>query len=88
MATFNNAYPIVPGPLFHTPPLFYKLNLLTIFDIYNLQLGKLVYETLNDIGPAVIKFQMVSEIHNHSTRQVTWSKNFSSTGWALLGNPS
>ena len=80
LATFNDAYPIVPGPLFHTPPLFYKLKILTIFDIYNLQLGKLVYESLNDIGPTskIIKFQLVSEIHNHSTRQATQGCIFNS----------
>ena len=70
MATFNDAYPIVPGPLYHTPPLFLKLKLLTIFDIFNLQLGKLVYDSINNIGPTqnIIQFSLVSEIHNHCTR--------------------
>ena len=80
MATFNDAYPIEPGLLFHTPPLFYKLKLLTIFDIFNLQLGKLVYESFNDIGPTskIIKFQRVSEIHNLSTRHATCGNIFNS----------
>ena len=34
MATYNDIYPATPGPLAHTPPLFYKLKVLTIFDIY------------------------------------------------------
>ena len=32
LATFNDTYPVYP--LTHTPPLFHKLNLLTIFDTY------------------------------------------------------
>ena len=45
MATYNDIYPATPGPLAHTPPLFYKLY------IYKVQLGKLIYESVNDIGP-------------------------------------
>ena len=33
LATFKDFYPVIPGSLEHTPPLFYKLNLLNIFDI-------------------------------------------------------
>ena len=57
--TFNDFYPQIPGSLEHIPLLFYKLNLLNIFDIYKFQLGKLVYDSLNNI---------VSEIHSHSTQ--------------------
>ena len=68
MATSNDGFPDIPGPLEHTTPLFHKLKILTIFDIYRLQLGKLVFETLNNIGPPVIKFTLASEIHHHDTR--------------------
>ena len=51
LATFMDFFPLIPGPLEHTPPLFYKLNLLNIFDIYKFQLGKLVFDSLNNIGP-------------------------------------
>ena len=70
MATFNDSYPIIPGPLVHSPPLFQKLGLLTIFDIYKLQVGKLVYESVNKLGPAhtIIKFTRASEVHCHNTR--------------------
>ena len=73
MATFNDNYPDVPGPLCHTPPLFYQLKLLNIFDIFNVQLGKLVFDSLNNIGPtnSIIQFTRASEIHDHSTRFVT-----------------
>ena len=80
MATFNDTYPLIPGPLTHTPPLFYKLNLLTIFDIYNLQLGKLVYDSLNNIGPtrSIIQFIRASELHDHETRYANQGNLFSS----------
>ena len=42
MVTYKDGYPFIPGPLSHTPPLFLKLRLLNIFDIFKLQLGKLV----------------------------------------------
>ena len=70
MATYNDVYPNIPGPLVHTPPLFHKLNLLTIYDIFKLQLGKLVFESINLMGPAqsIIKFNRVSDVHSHNTR--------------------
>ena len=59
-------------PLVHllTPPLFHKLKVLTIFDIFKLQLGKLIYESVNNIGPTnkVIIYTMAPEIHSHNTR--------------------
>ena len=69
MATYKDGYPLKPGPLSHTP-LFHKLRLLNIFDIFKLQLGKLVFESTNGIGPSnnVIKFIRVSETHCHNTR--------------------
>ena len=70
MITFNDNYPTIPGPLTHTPPLFHKLKMLKIYDIYKLQVGKFVFESVNDIGPSqsIIKFTRASEIHDHNTR--------------------
>ena len=64
MATDNT------GSWAHTPPLFRKLNLLSIYDIYKLQLGLLVYESKNNIGPIsnIMNFTNVNEIHHHTTR--------------------
>ena len=77
MATFNDKYPDVPGPLSHTPPLFYRLKILTVYDIFKLQLGKLVYE-LNHIGPSnnIIQFTRSNEIHNHNTRYASQGNLF------------
>ena len=59
-----------PRHLEHAPALFYKLNLLNIFDIYKFQLGKLVFESLNNIGPiqGILNFTRAFEILSHSTR--------------------
>ena len=81
MATYNDDYPVVPGPLAHTLPIFLKLNLLTVFDIYKLQVGKFVYESINGIGPSqnIVKFNKVSEVHNYNTRYAT-------SGGLFVGN--
>ena len=70
MITYNDNFPIIPGPLVHTPPLFHKLNMLKIYDIYTLQVGNFVFESVNNIGhsQSVINFIRASEIHAHNTR--------------------
>ena len=70
MITFNDNFPIIPGPLVHTLPLFYKLKMLKIYDIYKLQVGNFVYESINNIGhsQSVINYTTVSDIHDHNTR--------------------
>ena len=45
MATYKDRHPAAPGPLFH------KLKVLMIFDIFKVQLGKLIYESVNNIVP-------------------------------------
>ena len=52
MVTFNDINATLPGPLPHTPPLFHQLKVLTIYDIFKLQVGKFVYESINDTGPS------------------------------------
>ena len=52
MVTFNDINATLPGPLPHTPPLFHQLKVLTIYYIFKLQVGKFVYESINDIGPS------------------------------------
>ena len=69
MATYNDSPP-TSGQLSHTPPLFFKLKILNIFDIYKLQLAKLVHESINIIGLAhrLIKFNLASDVHCYETR--------------------
>ena len=78
MATNNDKYPVVPGPLPHSPPLFSKLNILTIYDIFKIQLGKFVYESINYIGPSynIIQFTRSNEIHDHNTRYASQGNLF------------
>ena len=78
MATFNDGFHNLPGSLVHTPPLFHKLNLLTIFEIFELQLGKLVYESINGLGPTndVINFSLTSDKHCYYTRRSSQHKIF------------
>ena len=41
--TFNDVYPTTPGPLIPTEPIFAKLNVLKVDDIYNHQVSKFVF---------------------------------------------
>ena len=68
--TSNDGFPEFPGALIKALPLFHWLKILTIFDIYKLQVGKLVLESLNNIGPSqsIIEFTLASDIHGHNTR--------------------
>ena len=70
LVTFNDTFRSEYRSLSHTPPLFQKLNILNIFDIFKVQVGKLVYESLNCIGlmQKIIKFTRASEVHTHNTR--------------------
>ena len=47
MATFNDGFLSSFGQLVDTPPLFHKLKLLTIFDIFYLQLRIIIYQSIN-----------------------------------------
>ena len=70
MITNNDNFPIVPGPLVHTLPLFHQLNMLKIYEIYKLQVGNFVFESINNIShsKSIINFTRASEIHAHNTR--------------------
>ena len=54
----------------HASPIFKVLNLLKIDDIYQLELGKFMYQTFNgNIRQKIDKdFIKLSSIHNHYTR--------------------
>ena len=73
MATYNDGYPDPPGPLVHSSPLFQRLNILTVFDIFRLQLGIFVYESTSNSGNSknIITFTRASHIHNYETRYAT-----------------
>ena len=56
----------------HTNPLFAKLNILTVTDMYTMELGVFMYKfTINDLPVAFNSFfKRRSEIHNYPTRQL------------------
>ena len=68
MVTFNDSFPDIPGPQAQSIPLFQQLGILSIFDIFRLQLGKFVYDTLNNIGPKLIKLVYASDTHHYDTK--------------------
>ena len=61
------------------------INLLTIFDISRLQLGKLVFKAVYKYGPMShnINFTMPTEIHNHNTRCAISGNLFTNSIWTV-----
>ena len=70
MITYNDNYLDLQYGFTHSSPLFHELNILKVYDIYKLQVGKFVYESINSIGPSqsIIKYTMASDVHHHNTR--------------------
>ena len=69
MMTFNDRIPEVPGPLCPFDPLFSVLELLKIYDIFNLQVAKFVYLCLRHETPSIFHdwFTLTSSIHRYAT---------------------
>ena len=59
---------MTPGPLVHSLPLFNQLEILTIFDIFRLQLGKLTYDNRNNIGLKLFDLKLASQVHSFNTK--------------------
>ena len=71
MATYRDRQQIFPIPLLaHSKQLFKSLDILTVHDIYKLQLGLIVYKAINKIGPSqnFLKFKFAQNIHDYNTR--------------------
>ena len=74
MITFNDSLPVTPGPLCHSNPLFNKLGILKIDDIYKLQVAKFIYSCLsNDLTPPIFLewFTLNNTVHDHHTTSNT-----------------
>ena len=52
----------------HTSPLFYKLNILKLTDIYKLKLGILFHNIINNKFTGTNNLISLTSIHNHNTR--------------------
>lgn len=61
----------------HTPPLFHDLGIMSIFDIYQLQLGIFMYRRINNLLPQAIQFPIVynHHVHDHCTRSASSLRN-------------
>ena len=62
-----------PGPLPSSEPLYKKLEILKINDIFELSISNFVYSTLTFDSPAIFNnwFQYTHDIHEHTTRAST-----------------
>jgi len=67
--SYNDTVINIHGARAHSPPLFYQLKLLTIFDIFKLQISKFSYNSMNGLSPyTMFRFTPAAEIHHHQTR--------------------
>ena len=63
-------YGEIPGPLPSSEPLYKKLEILKLDDVFNLNIANFVYSTLDFESPQVFHdwFKFDHEVHSHSTR--------------------
>ena len=68
--TYNDQYPILPGPLRPADPIFVKLETLKVEDIFKYQLSKFIYKCLNHLVPGNFEnwFKLNHNIHEYRTR--------------------
>ena len=60
----------------HTKPLFLKLQILKINDMYKFEIGKIMHKISNNLYSHISKlFVITDQIHSHNTRQNT-KKNY------------
>ena len=51
LITFTDTFPRPHGPLTHTIPIFYQIEILIVSDIFKLQTAKFVYNCVNLLAP-------------------------------------
>ena len=81
--TFNDGFPLIPGPLSPTDPIFIKLNFMKVEDIYKYQVSKFVFKSLNQTSPLQFHnwFKLNHEKYMHRTRS-----NFNTTDGTIIKN--
>ena len=59
-----------PGPLPASEPLFKNLEILKISEIFKLNIGKFIYNTLNNDSPSIFSDWFIYShlVHEHTTR--------------------
>ena len=57
-------------PRTHSQPLFDKLKVMTVYQLYQYYVGVFMYKlNSNKLPPLFSMFERTSNVHNHSTRQ-------------------
>ena len=51
LMTYNNQYPVIPGPLSPSNPIFIKLELLKIEEIFKYYISKFIFKCLLQLTP-------------------------------------
>ena len=67
---YKDQFPVIPGPLYPSAPLFVKLSLLRIKGIFILQILKFIHKCINCdiISNFDHWFKLNYEVHSHKTR--------------------
>ena len=67
--TYNDKYPVIPGPLTPSGPIFKELELLKIEDIFTLFVSKFILSCLLRTSPIFHSWFILSiDVHLHNTR--------------------
>ena len=83
LVNFNDGFPLIPGPLRPTDPIFIKLNFMKVEDIYKYQVFTFVFKSLNQTTPLQFHnwFKLNHEKHMHRT-----GSNFNTTDETIIKN--
>ena len=68
--TYNDRLPSVPGPLRPSTPLFHKMDISKIYDVFQLQLAKFIFNCIHLNVPSIFHnwFKLNYTVHNYNTR--------------------
>ena len=77
LMTYNDQYPVIPGPLSPSNPIFVKLELLKIEEIFKYYISKFIFKCLLQLTPINFHnwFKTSSAIHNYNIEFNSDSKN-------------
>ena len=75
LITFNDLYPEVPGPLSPSDPIFNRLAILKITDVYQLQILKFIFKSICKLTPVNFHdwFLMKHDLHCYGTRSAIYA---------------
>ena len=70
LITFNDNFPVEPGSLVASGPIFANLKILKVMDVFKLQTSKFVYKCIHHLTPINFHywFQLNYTVHGYLTR--------------------